>query len=158
LDHWIARQVLKMSEETWQTLLEGDVDNPNLLALGRSIVQTREALFPETMLNVDSVQEDYGQDDEQKYAAELQSTTTTPSDEDDDNDSEDKQLEELLNSLGDLAMPEKEKDWSFANNNNNNNDNDDDEIQMPIGGEIALRLVEELELFRKQNVETAYTE
>lgn len=54
LDHWIARQVLGVSEETWLALLEGD--DPLLLATGRNIVAVREALFPETQLEPQQLQ------------------------------------------------------------------------------------------------------
>eukprot|EP00980_Cylindrotheca_fusiformis_P026453 scaffold16189_cov125-Cylindrotheca_fusiformis.AAC.9 len=47
LDHWIAKRVLGMSEETWLELLEGD--SPNLMGRGRDIVMARHALFPETL-------------------------------------------------------------------------------------------------------------
>ena len=49
LDHWIAKRVLGMSEETWLELLEGD--SPHLLGRGRDIVMARHALFPETLLD-----------------------------------------------------------------------------------------------------------
>jgi len=48
LDHWIAKRVLGLSEETWLTLLEGD--SPELMGRGRDIVMARHALFPETMV------------------------------------------------------------------------------------------------------------
>jgi hypothetical protein len=47
LDHWIARRLLKYSEETWANVLEGN--DPNLLDLGKNIVIVRESLFPETV-------------------------------------------------------------------------------------------------------------
>eukprot|EP00934_Nitzschia_sp_Nitz4_P009095 Nitzschia sp. Nitz4//scaffold40_size135432//90735//92741//NITZ4_003254-RA/size135432-snap-gene-0.131-mRNA-1//-1//CDS//3329551249//9085//frame0 len=49
LDHWIAKRVLGLSEETWLALLEGD--SPELLGRGRDIVMARQALFPETILD-----------------------------------------------------------------------------------------------------------
>lgn len=49
LDHWIAKRVLGMSEETWLELLEGD--SPHLMGRGRDIVMARHALFPETLLD-----------------------------------------------------------------------------------------------------------
>lgn len=49
LDHWIAKRVLGMSEETWLELLEGD--SPQLIGRGRDIVVARNALFPETALD-----------------------------------------------------------------------------------------------------------
>ena len=48
LDHWIARQMLGLSEDTWQALLDGE--DPDLLSRGRDIVALREAVFPETRL------------------------------------------------------------------------------------------------------------
>ena len=48
LDHWIAKRVLGLSEETWLALLEGG--SPELLGRGRDIVMARQALFPETIL------------------------------------------------------------------------------------------------------------
>jgi hypothetical protein len=48
LDHWIAKRVLGLSEETWLALLEGN--SPELLGRGRDIVMARQALFPETIL------------------------------------------------------------------------------------------------------------
>ena len=52
LDHWIAKRVLGMSEETWLELLEGD--SPHLIGRGRDIVAARHALFPETALDEDN--------------------------------------------------------------------------------------------------------
>lgn len=49
LDHWIAKRVLGISEETWLELLEGD--SPHLIGRGRDIVAARHALFPETALD-----------------------------------------------------------------------------------------------------------
>ncbi|KAL3923412.1 MAG: hypothetical protein SGARI_006225, partial [Bacillariaceae sp.] len=51
LDHWIAKRVLGLSEETWLALLEGD--SPELMGRGRDIVMARHALFPETILDAD---------------------------------------------------------------------------------------------------------
>lgn len=51
LDHWIAKRVLGMSEETWLELLEGD--SSHLIGRGRDIVVSRHALFPETALDED---------------------------------------------------------------------------------------------------------
>ena len=48
LDHWIAKRVLGLSEETWLALLEGE--SPELLGRGRDIVMARHALFPETVM------------------------------------------------------------------------------------------------------------
>ena len=47
LDHWVAKGVLDLSEETWQALLEGD--SKSLRARGMDLLETRQALFPETI-------------------------------------------------------------------------------------------------------------
>lgn len=51
LDHWIAKRVLGLSEETWLALLEGD--SPELMGRGRDIIMARQALFPETILETE---------------------------------------------------------------------------------------------------------
>jgi len=48
LDHWIAKRVLGLSEETWLALIEGD--SPELMGRGRDIIMARHALFPETVI------------------------------------------------------------------------------------------------------------
>ncbi|KAL3916433.1 MAG: hypothetical protein SGILL_005180 [Bacillariaceae sp.] len=65
LDHWIAKRVLGLSEETWLALLEGD--SPELMGRGRDIVMARHALFPETIL--DSIEMSVGEDVEEMDAA-----------------------------------------------------------------------------------------
>lgn len=98
LDHWIARRLLDLSEETWQNLLEGD--DPSLLRRGRDIVAVRETLFPETSLEDGSVEE----------AANIQAATEEaileasgdgegPSDGANVADSGEKTVEELLEAL-----------------------------------------------------------
>lgn len=92
LDHWIARQILKISEETWQLCLEGT--SPKYLTIGRDIVATREALFPETYL-YDSAEEssigeireawDKSKEDDRVEAK---------------NDEQERSIEDLLASLG----------------------------------------------------------
>lgn len=88
LDHWIARQLLGLSEETWQSLLEGD--DVSLLSQGRDIVAVRESLFPETMLELpqDEIPDEI---------------TPNPREEGvDDETPVEKSIEELLASLGGL--------------------------------------------------------
>ncbi|KAG7346071.1 hypothetical protein IV203_005139 [Nitzschia inconspicua] len=81
LDHWIAKRVLGLSEETWLALLEGD--SPELMGRGRDIVMARHALFPETIL------------DAATDASEMDG------DESDNSMDKDEELESLLSSLSD---------------------------------------------------------
>jgi len=63
LDHWIACDVLEMSEETWSNLLNGELESEvgnaggviqvGNFAKGKDIVQVRGNLFPETMIGND---------------------------------------------------------------------------------------------------------
>jgi hypothetical protein len=106
LDHWIARQVLKMEDYTWQSLLEGgggqvDDKNGDLIQFGRQIVAVREALFPETSIAFDesssSWQEEEEDDDEYNNKSK-----------DADSDKSKKhsvelKIEELLASLGSMS-------------------------------------------------------
>ena len=106
LDHWIARQVLGLSETTWQSLLEPDVeDDAALLELGRDIVAVREALFPETALDDGTLDDDYldGLTPEEISAIEQQRQRQNEKQADiaDDAESE-KSITELLDSLGGL--------------------------------------------------------
>jgi hypothetical protein len=91
LDHWIAKRVLGLSEETWLALLEGD--SPELMGRGRDIIMARHALFPETMLEEDPMVHDG--DDEEEAAAE------------DD-------LDAVLATLGGWNVEEKKDDVSSA--------------------------------------------
>ena len=85
LDHWIACRLLGLSEETWESLLEGD--DPSLLSRGRDIVAVREALFPETVLDLESIDQIEILDDDDSLSGEPKSVS-------------DKSIEELLASLG----------------------------------------------------------
>jgi hypothetical protein len=85
LDHWIARKILDISEETWLTLLEGD--DHSLLSHGRDIVAVREALFPETQFDAASSHDT-------EHDEELEVTTLE----------QEKTVEELLASLGALNV------------------------------------------------------
>jgi hypothetical protein len=51
LDHWMARQILGLSEDTWQACLEAT--DTTLLTIVRDIIATRQALFPKTTLDED---------------------------------------------------------------------------------------------------------
>lgn len=106
LDHWIARQVLGLSETTWQSLLEPTVeDDAALLEMGRDIVAVREALFPETALEDRSLDDDYldGMTPEDMSAIEQQRQRQSEIEADKEGDSEsDKSITELLDSLGGL--------------------------------------------------------
>ena len=132
LDHWIAKRVLGLSEETWLALLEGD--DPDLLSRGRDIVAARHALFPETIADGDD-----------KDLQDLASGEEEDGVED---------LDQLLASLGgwnkDAFSKETkgsgDESWKWK-------PSDEDESQMD---EKVLRLTDQLQEWRAKNVETPY--
>ena len=100
LDHWIAVDVLGMTEETWNRLLNGELEidieqsrgvevNIGDLARNRDIVTVRSTLFPETMIDmVDDM------DDDDNYEEDMML------DEQSEKDATDRSIDELLASLG----------------------------------------------------------
>mmetsp|Transcript_37386 Transcript_37386/g.77553 ORF Transcript_37386/g.77553 Transcript_37386/m.77553 type:complete len:641 (-) Transcript_37386:68-1990(-) len=138
LDHWIARQVLQMSEETWATLLEGN--DADLLPLGRAIVQTREALFPETLVRPVEDEED----DLLGASADPLGTLDIPQDDPFARNDDEMSLEDLLNSLGDI------------NSSTDSLDALKPSAPEGVNTENGKRLIEELQAYRKKNVETPF--
>jgi hypothetical protein len=129
LDHWIAKRVLGLAEETWLDLLEG-ID-PNLTSRGRDIVMARHALFPETMLDADS------QDDMDASGQQGGEGDTIEDD-----------IDQLLATLGAWNKDGKDKDgtaWDWKSEED--------------GGDMddkVLKLTEQLQEWRAKNVEAPY--
>jgi hypothetical protein len=130
LDHWIAKSILDLSEETWQSLLEGQ--DPDLLGRGRDIVAVREALFPETTL--DAVQAPLEHDAEEAMTLH-------------ESEASEKTIEELLASLGGLNTPKEssKESWNWL----------DDDADGDKDAKV-MKLVEELQGWRKKNVAAPY--
>ena len=131
MDHWIAKRVLGLSEETWLALLEGD--SPELMGRGRDIVMARHALFPETILEGEesSLQEEDDDDDQEG----------DPSADDD--------LDALLATLGGWNTDETKKfDWK--------DDGGASESELGEGDNTILELTAQLQDWRAKNVETPF--
>ena len=92
LDHWIARHVLGLSEETWLALLEGL--DASLLTRGRDIVLVRETLFPETR------DPNFGKDESDDVELEAEDDDRDASEDGDEDAERRKSIQELLASLG----------------------------------------------------------
>jgi hypothetical protein len=146
LDHWIARQVLRLSEETWQMLLEGGADDsdPSLLSVGRDIIRVRESLFPETSLPFAPSEPVTAQPDEEGDALEGSMTPAS--------DSTEKSIEELLASLGGLTLPTDGENRS-THDGAAVNEGDATELDRKV-----MKLVDELQEWRKKNAERPYIE
>jgi hypothetical protein len=129
LDHWVARSVLNLEEDTWQELLEGD--NPSLLAHGRDILTVRQSLFPETILEE---QEQEQQPQPQERPREDMSV--------------DKSIDELLASLGGFDdYEDKDAFWPSETTV------DDGDMDQKVSS-----LIDELQNWRAKNMDSPYDE
>jgi hypothetical protein len=145
LDHWIAKNILDLSEETWQMLLEGE--EPSLLGRGRDIVAVREALFPETAFDTAHAIDGHAAE------ADEEETMTMMKDE---AEATEKSIEELLASLGGLNKP---NDGSGGANNSNKDSWNwlDDDVGNDADMDAKVdKLTEELQGWRQMNVTTVY--
>lgn len=143
LDHWIAREVLGMDENTWSLILEGggaDVSKLNVLPGGetrggiadrmRDIVVTRESLFPETVVDA---------------AAEITGELNT-----DLEDETSKSIDDLLASLGSFD-DDFDADFKFDDGEKKE---DEEDSEKPKGDVEAI--MNELQVWRQKNVDSPY--
>lgn len=173
LDHWIAREVLQMNEQTWQRVLEGggtdvytvasgkagsmDVDTlpggesrRGLLDRMRDIVMVRGALFPETLVASWSEGAEGGDalrgdlDDDLDDLSKKGSAT-------------EKSIDELLASLG---MDDDDDDFKFDDDdvdNKKKGDADEDEEGVDsINDEKIATIMDELQVWRGRNTSSPY--
>lgn len=129
LDHWIAKRVLGLSEETWLALLEGD--SPELMGRGRDIVMARHALFPETVLEEEAIARQHDED--------VQDEENSTSD----------ALDEILKGLGnwdDSSDNLDEYGMGISSSSASSVDSD----------EKILRLTEQLQEWRAKQVKSPY--
>ncbi len=113
LDHWIAVDVLGMAEDTWNRLLDGELEvdlersrggdvNVGDKARTRDIATVRSTLFPETVLSRmrddDDEEDGFGLDggDEEDFSL------------DEEKDATERSIDELLASLGGFEDQEKD--------------------------------------------------
>mmetsp|Transcript_28450 Transcript_28450/g.80082 ORF Transcript_28450/g.80082 Transcript_28450/m.80082 type:complete len:667 (+) Transcript_28450:85-2085(+) len=133
LDHWIAKRVLGMSEETWLSLLEGE--DRSMLGLGRDIVTARHALFPETMLDADG--DDDGDGDKAASAG--------------SKEGEMEEIDELLQALN---------SWSHEDETEDDNKTEEivveDDSEEKKRDDKVLELTEELQKWRQYNVDVPF--
>lgn len=168
LDHWIAREVLQMSEQTWSRVLEGggtdaytiassssDIlpggeSRRGLLDRMRDIVMVRGALFPETL--VASSGESGGSTGEGELRGDL----------DDDLDlskkgsATEKSIDELLASLG--MDDDDDDDFKFDDDNfttKSDEENDADDLN-GINDDKMTAIMDELQIWRSRNVSSPY--
>ena len=142
LDHWIAREVLGMDENTWNIILEGggaDVSKLNVIdgetrggiaGRMRDVVMTRESLFPETIV---------GANDAAELAGDLESELE---------DETNKSINALLASLGSF---DDDMDDEFKFDDDVEKERKDEEDKVPVEA-----IMNELQEWRKKNAENGY--
>mmetsp|Transcript_1291 Transcript_1291/g.3286 ORF Transcript_1291/g.3286 Transcript_1291/m.3286 type:complete len:658 (-) Transcript_1291:69-2042(-) len=127
LDHWIAKRVLGLSEETWLALLEGN--SPELMGRGRDIVMARRALFPETVIESD-------------FQAAVDDESSGMGDESAAEDD----LDALLATLEGWNSSDNQEQSSQATTKSTDDSS----------ASLEEKLTEELQLFRRQHAEQNY--
>jgi hypothetical protein len=167
LDHWIARQVLKLSELTWQSTLEGY--DAHHLNIGRDIVACREAIFPETIVHANRMQQEMDSEafddmksstalEEEKVVDEDQNlfgveTSSKPSLMGDFNET--RSIEDLLQRLGGLRSPDAAVEplipMPSASAPSVEEEDDIADLDLKMN-----KLVNELQNWRRRNVEVPY--
>ena len=156
LDHWIAVDVLGLSEESWDKVLTGDDGEDDEVMAGRGeggsgvgvgasarardVVAVRAALFPETLLYADG--EDGDEEGDGAFG-------------EDDKAAEDKTqnaIDELLKSLSDLGDGEDDEDFGFASSTST----DEDTLADAALDEKIASMVEALQEWRAKQAERPY--
>ncbi|KAL3778675.1 hypothetical protein ACHAW5_000463 [Stephanodiscus triporus] len=173
LDHWIAREVLQMSEQAWQQVLEGGGTDAYHVANGkggdsdmlpggesrrglldrmRDIVVVRGALFPETLVAPGgSVGSDAGGGDafrgdlDDNLALSRKASAT------------EKSIDELLASLG-MDDDDDGTSWKFDDDEDDKNkeDAEDGEDSGDIDDEKMASIMDELQVWRGRNSSSPY--
>jgi len=150
LDHWIACQLLGLSEETWLTLLEGSYDDPVLLSRGRDVVAVREALFPETLMKDDAEQQSLQEDGDGEDLPSRDEPTAEA-------EGGEKSIEELLASLGKLKRFDDDDNAASAAATKDDSDSwkwlgsDDDDVNA-LDAKVD-QLVDQLQEWRRRHHE-----
>jgi len=159
LDHWIAVDVLGMSEDTWKNLLRGDPGGDEEIMTGqymesgkegkleaigignaahaRDIVAVRASLFPETIMSIQEEDAESGVPREDERA---------------DLDATQRSIDELLASLGGFE-DEEDESWKFDDDSQKNSEGTYGDIDTRIN-----ELTDELQEWRAKNAEKLYAE
>jgi len=140
LDHWIAVDVLGMSEESWNRLLDGELEidleksrgvdlNIGDMARNRDIVTVRSTLFPETVI--------HGMDDDLDGSNEdLEGMM------DEEKDATERSIDELLASLG-----------GFEEEDVGSSDSSDEDVDSRVS-----KMIDSLQDWRAKNQEAPFKE
>ena len=162
LDHWIAREVLQMSEQVWQQVLEGGgtdayvVEGMDALIGGeskrglndrmRDIILVRGALFPETLVESSSSAADMRRGmlgDIDDGLLEGGSSNAT-----------EKSIDDLLASLGDFGEDD-DQSWKFDDEDVKKDEEEDAAADDARDEQVAI-IMDELQVWRGRNESSQY--
>lgn len=164
LDHWIAVDVLGMSEESWNRLLEGRLEtdvqesrvseddthvNIGDMARVKDIITVRSALFPETLFDTvhQSMDSDAHGDSDGLFA------TTTGSlldaHQDVEKDETERSIDELLASLG--GFEDEENDHDDSNTLSSSSSGQEDSFDSKVSS-----MIDSLQDWRAKHQENPY--
>jgi len=149
LDHWIAVDVLNMSEISWNQLLDGEIESDLQESRGsedvmfghssrmKDVVSVRSTLFPETLIHVAMKDGSDGVMDDDVVEEEKDDT--------------ERSIDELLASLGGLDDDEDEVGDTNVVGTTGSEDADDQD-------ERAMEMMDSLQQWRTKNVEQPFEE
>eukprot|EP00563_Minutocellus_polymorphus_P015850 CAMPEP_0181048272 /NCGR_PEP_ID=MMETSP1070-20121207/15345_1 /TAXON_ID=265543 /ORGANISM="Minutocellus polymorphus, Strain NH13" /LENGTH=681 /DNA_ID=CAMNT_0023127041 /DNA_START=179 /DNA_END=2224 /DNA_ORIENTATION=+ len=168
LDHWIAVDVLGLSEESWDKILAGDDGEDDEVMMGRGeggtgigigsaarakdVVAVRMALFPETVM--------FGDDEEESDLASAHDELSA----DDDDDAAaaaatQKSIDDLLASLSDLGDDDDEFNFGSSSESESTADaaSSVDVVDEDLDERVA-EMVDALQEWRQKNLEVPYAQ
>ena len=164
LDHWIAREVLQMSEQVWQQVLEGGgtdayvVEGMDALIGGeskrglndrmRDIILVRGALFPETLVESSSAADArrgmLGDIDDGLLEGGSSNAT-------------EKSIDDLLASLGEFDDDDDDSAWKFDDDDDVKDDVKEDASSGGVDQDDRLpSVMDELQVWRERNASSPY--
>lgn len=169
LDHWIAVDVLGLSEESWDKILAGDDGGDDEVMMGRGeggtgigigsaarakdVVAVRMAMFPETVM--------FGDDDEESDLASAQEEQLSADDDDDAAAAAATQrsIDDLLASLSDLGDDDDEFNFGSSSDGESSGAaaSSADVVDEDLDERVA-EMVDALQEWRQKNSEAPYAQ
>lgn len=155
LDHWIAVDVLGMTESTWNALLDhhdetSNTDHyPHNISRTRDIVSVRQALFPETILFASTTTP---QDLDTLYHNNHESASSSEEDmelrkdDDDELDATERSIDELLASLG----------GAIDDHHHDDSDATTEKEEQQDGDAMLAQMVDQLQDWRQKNLDLPF--
>jgi hypothetical protein len=150
LDHWIASEILGLSDRTWQAVLRRST-NSGSRGIATDIITVRSALFPETTMEDDEFQSLDDADDHEFSAASSSASSDFKSKEDTE-----KSIDDLLASLGVNDEDENDEFWNTTGGSGDGDDDKDGDDPSETHDTRFSRMRFELNQWQGKNAATPY--